>query len=260
MHYFNIGSDTVKSDKEIFHYCNVNLPKVGAITETTIRYYDLTFVLEGRMIYFADGERFELKEGDAIFLVPGTKRAREASSTAVHFVSFNFTSCDTVMPGVPPLLEKCIGPEIRRLCEVYPFAHLSGFGNARDKCGAVLEYILSDIRESLSGKPQNRHVTAAVSHVESNLTARLSLSETASAIGITKEYLSSLFRQHTGKRFTDYVIERKMLLARELIAEGNMTMAEIGEHLGFENYNYFSRMFKRTFEVSPVKFKMSVMR
>ena len=55
---------------EILHYCNVTLKKCGRIPLNPIDYYDFTFVLEGRMVYYADGQRIVLEKNDAIFLPP----------------------------------------------------------------------------------------------------------------------------------------------------------------------------------------------
>jgi len=72
---------------------------------------------------------------------------------------------------------------------------------------------------------------------------------------LSKEYTSYIFKKEIGKTLTDYVNERKMLLAQELIRNGEMSLTDIAVYLGFENYNYFSRLFKRYVEISPLMFK-----
>ena len=58
-----------------------------------------------------------------------------------------------------------------------------------------------------------------------------------------------------GKTVTDYVGERKMLLAKGMIQAGEHSLQEIAAELGFENYAYFSRLFKRHFHVTPMELK-----
>ena len=58
-----------------------------------------------------------------------------------------------------------------------------------------------------------------------------------------------------GKTLTDYVNERKMLLTKELILNGEMSLTDISTYLGFDNYNYFSRLFKQYLGITPISLK-----
>jgi AraC-like DNA-binding protein len=46
-----------------------------------------------------------------------------------------------------------------------------------------------------------------------------------------------------------------MLVAKSMIQAGDLPLQNIAEHLGFENYSYFSRVFKKHFNISPAGFK-----
>lgn len=52
-----------------------------------------------------------------------------------------------------------------------------------------------------------------------------------------------------------YINEQKSLLARELIINNEMSLNSISEHLGFESYDYFSKIFKKHIGSSPSKLK-----
>ena len=54
---------------------------------------------------------------------------------------------------------------------------------------------------------------------------------------------------------TEYVNERKMLLAKEFILNREMSLADISTYLGYDNYNYFSRLFKQYLGVTPISLK-----
>ena len=56
--------------EELIHYCNVKFSKSNQIFAQTIDYYDLTFVLSGRLIYYADKTRYILNKNDAIVTNP----------------------------------------------------------------------------------------------------------------------------------------------------------------------------------------------
>lgn len=60
-----------------------------------------------------------------------------------------------------------------------------------------------------------------------------------------------------GKSIIDYVIDEKMKEAKKLIIEG-MNFTKIAETLGFDDYNYFSRTFKRRVSYTPSQYKKSI--
>lgn len=239
----------------ISHYCNVELKKCGAIGEHRISYYDFTFVLEGTMVYYADGRKIILQKNDGIFLTPGTVRSREDRDGYVHFVSFNFT----VFPGIEfPFacyMQGCITQSIRRLVAQYPPSHLSEFCHAKEKCASMLNYILYELLDAAAVNSENEHVIRMLYDIEEHILEKLTLRTISARMNLSKEYTSYIFKKEIGKTLTDYINERKILLAQELIRKGEMSLKDIAEYLGFDNYNYFSRLFKRYMEISPILFK-----
>ncbi len=53
----------------------------------------------------------------------------------------------------------------------------------------------------------------------------------------------------------DYNNERKMILAKEMILNDEISLVETAEQLGFDNYNYFSRIFKNYYGIRPIAFR-----
>ena len=59
----------------------------------------------------------------------------------------------------------------------------------------------------------------------------------------------------TGKTTTDYINGIRMEKAADYLNKGDLTITEIALRCGFDSINYFSRLFKRHYNVSPTKFK-----
>ena len=241
--------------EDIFHYCNVSLKKCGAIPKHRISYYDFTFVLEGEMVYYADGERIRLQRNDAIFLPPGTMRSREEGTAGVRFVSFNFTALNEVEVPLAKYMRGRVTQNIRRIVSGYPPSHLSAFYHAKEKCVNMLNYILYELLDVSAIKCDNDHVVRMLYYIEEHITEDLRLQTISAQMNLSKEYTSYIFKKETGKTLTDYVNERKLLLAKNLIVSGEMSLADIASYLGFENYNYFSRLFKRYMNSTPIMLK-----
>lgn len=78
--------------------------------------------------------------------------------------------------------------------------------------------------------------------------------EVAAYIGIKPSYFSRLFKEYHGINFSQYMQNLKMDKARKLLAEGR-SVREAAEMTGFSDPNYFTRVFRARFNVSPKNFK-----
>lgn len=244
--------------KDISHYCNVTKSMYGSLLERPIPYYDFSFILDGSMVYYADGIKIPLEQNDAIFLPPGTIRTREPVQDTVHFVSFNFTAMEDAVFSFPLYMPNCIKANIRKLVSLYPPSHLSNFYYSKEKCINMLNYILLELAEASELTSGNEHVVRILHYIEEHLTEPLTLQTISAKMHLSREYTSYIFKKEMGKTLTAYVNERKLLLAKELIIDGAMNLTDIASYLGYENYNYFSRIFKNNLGITPIALKQKM--
>lgn len=73
--------------------------------------------------------------------------------------------------------------------------------------------------------------------------------------GISDEYLRTLFRGYTGQTPLEYINTLRLSYVRDLLAAGQTSVTEAALESGFENVNYFSRIFKKRYSVSPSRMK-----
>lgn len=240
---------------DILHYCNVSLNACEEIREEKINYYDLTFVLKGQMTYTADGDIYVLKKNDAILLSPGALRSRIADEAPVKYVSFNFTTFSDKALPVDRFLQGCISEETRRIVAAFPQNHLSPYFHSKEKVANILNYILYELLDTVEVKTRNGHVLRILKFVEEHITEKMSLQSISRTIGLSKEHTAFIFKKETGKTVTEHINERKMLFAKEIILHNEMSLTALSAFLGYDNYHYFSRLFKRYFEVPPKDLK-----
>lgn len=241
--------------KELIHFCNLSQKGMTAIERSTIDFYDFSFVMKGSLEYVINGEKITLRENDAILLPPGTVRERRETFVDVHFVSFNFTAYDGTVPNTTYFLPDTVNREMRLLCAVFSEKHISSYYHHEEKMANILNCLLLELFDSIAFRTNDENVVSILKYIDANFTNRITLSDISAAVHLSKDYIAHIFKKELGKSVIDYVNERRMQIAKNMIGEGKYSLTLISEKLGYTSYSYFSRVFKHYFGVSPIKYK-----
>ena len=79
--------------------------------------------------------------------------------------------------------------------------------------------------------------------------------EVAEALHISRKYLCALLSREIGISTKAYLLGRRVDAAAELLRSTTMTVAEIAQEVGYEDYTQFSRMFRGRMGCSPQQFR-----
>lgn len=93
-----------------------------------------------------------------------------------------------------------------------------------------------------------------LTYVEANLHERITLEDTADRFWISTTTLSTLFSKKMGISFYQYVLQRRLRQARDLICQG-MPIENVAARVGFSDYSAFYRAFRREYGVSPRQYR-----
>ncbi|MEK0313343.1 helix-turn-helix domain-containing protein [Cohnella sp. 56] len=88
-------------------------------------------------------------------------------------------------------------------------------------------------------------------HLGENVTREM----LAEYVHLNPAYLSRLFKKETGLSITDYLLGERMRMAKELISRSALPISEIARTLGYNNFSYFSRMFRKVYHANPQQFR-----
>lgn len=237
--------------KELLHYCNVSLKQTSKIIKAKINYYDFTFMLKGEMTYIVDGKSYTIRENDAILIKPGSMRERILPTEPVKYVSFNFTVFDDSVIPKQTYLRDIISHDIRALVSVFSAAHISDIYATREKVINILNYILLEIRDIIDFDSNNKHIIEIIKYINEHIAEPITLSTISDVINLSKEYTSHIFKKETGKTVTEYINERKLIIAKEMILSTSYPLTYISNRMSYENYSYFTKVFKKQFGVTP---------
>lgn len=114
-----------------------------------------------------------------------------------------------------------------------------------------LLYILSRV-SSVAEKQSHREgqINSIMIYINENITSPLSLDMIADRFFINKYHLCHMFKEQTGLTLNKYITYKRILLVRELCAQGK-TLTEASGEAGFSNYSNFYKMYKKETGRSP---------
>ncbi len=74
-------------------------------------------------------------------------------------------------------------------------------------------------------------------------------------IGFSSFYFTKLMKEYMSMSYIDYITSLRVEKAKRLLEETEMTVKDVGVAVGYENANYFTRVFKRVVGISPKQYK-----
>lgn len=231
----------------------------------------LVLLVSGSGAYTVDGNRYLLQPGDAVLVGSRTVHRPEIDPGCVYERIIIYISPEYLkMQSVPEcdLLEVFSGERghlLRGDRKLFALAseledELSGSGYGRELLsGAALLRLLvrlgRDQRREENRPPQpvnpaNPRVQGLMRHMELHLAEDLDIEALAEAFYVSKFHMMRQFREETGMTIHAYLLQRRLLHARDLIEKG-MRATEACYRSGFRSYSSFTRAYGKHFGTTP---------
>lgn len=98
----------------------------------------------------------------------------------------------------------------------------------------------------------------AITYIEAHLSERLTVSSIAQNANLSTRSLMRLFRKQIGSSVVDFILQRRVERARQLLKENRMTCAEVAFACGFGSVQHFNRIFRRLEKMSPSEWRTNL--
>ena len=95
----------------------------------------------------------------------------------------------------------------------------------------------------------------AVSYIDGHLAEELSVRELAALSYVSADHLTRLFKKKYGMTVSEYIQEKRIHLAGELLQRADMTISMVANTVGFGNYSYFTEQFKKHYGMTPREYQ-----
>ena len=123
----------------------------------------------------------------------------------------------------------------------------------------VLRQLFNEILQLAKDQPQQKRyseiVQKAVGMIEEHYTQELTVKSAAEALHVSVVYLGQVFKKETELSFNQYVNFIRIKKAQQLLLHTGQTINEIADAIGYNNTNYFSKMFKKLNGLTPKEFR-----
>ena len=138
---------------------------------------------------------------------------------------------------------------------IFQLNHWLSWANDLDKFGANLKELISgviDIRDKRKNYRYSTIIAIAKEYINKNFSdPDLSLASVANKVNITPNYLSTIFTQETGESFIEYITRLRITKAKELINSTSMRIVDIAFSVGYQDSNYFSKIYRKIAGETP---------
>lgn len=246
--------------------------------DTVIRhshsFFEVVYCITGGVEYQAGSERFQLRQGDILYIPAGVVHAPiipdqlpEPYRRYVLWLSPEFIQLVTTLflsdlgmeNGTPFLLHTAstpweyIGEYFRRCVQESEQRHFrweaAVFGIATE-----LAVQIARCWQGSKGEEKPELLDQIMGHVEAHLAEKITLPDVAARFWVSQSTISQLFRKKMGISFYRYVTLRRLTEAKALIRTG-IPMDQVSIAVGFQDYSTFYRAFKAEYHISPAQYR-----
>jgi two-component system response regulator YesN len=117
-----------------------------------------------------------------------------------------------------------------------------------------------DERLDIERNQFNPIILEAIDYINNHYDEKIAVDSVAGHIGVSCNYFSGSFKSEIGMAFTDYLNHIRITHAKRMLKNTMLHVCEISDHVGFNDYKYFSTVFKKLEGCSPTEYRISRVR
>lgn len=119
-----------------------------------------------------------------------------------------------------------------------------------------LRYIINTTKNYLETSNSEQSIAALLKkYADEHFTEDIHTSDISDIFFIDSDYGSKLFKKQYDVSFKNYIIAKRIETAKFLLVNTNLSINTISTNVGYENYSYFTRLFKKTEGITPVEYR-----
>lgn len=118
------------------------------------------------------------------------------------------------------------------------------------------EQMIQAVHDAQANSENSIYFIKCREYISNHLSEKIMVEDLAGLCDLTPNYLSHIFKKISGKTITDYILDQRITVAKQLLLSPDYTSAEIAAFLGFNSQSYFISCFKKQVGETPRSWKM----
>ena len=241
-------------------------------------FYEIYFFMDGDVKYYIENESYTLTKGDVLIIPPGKlhRPVIEGNMPYERYVLWIYSHYAASREGVGKLFAEILrliddkntrlvsfdGGALHTLTQLFDKLN-SDFSSSDSLAYYTAEGCITLILGELVSKfksaerasyEQGDLISRVISHINANVAEAPTLEQLSAAFFVSKYYLSHKFKEHTKTTIHQYILMKKINLAKGLLESG-CTPQQVCEKCGFSTYSNFYKAFTQQTGVPPSKYK-----
>jgi len=233
---------------------------------------EMIYICSGEGTFIINNQHYTAKEGDILIYNSGIIHEEYSNPSRPLQTIF----CGIKNVAIESLKELCLIP-----LEVEPVIRKNNYSNTIGTyfstileesslqndgyhiiCQSLLTSSITYIHRAIksqyikSESPESNHLASRIKeYIDKNYKKNIKLEDIADELHINKYYLSHVFKEHLQISPINYLIQRRIGEAKNMLVSTELNVGEIARILGYDHPNYFSLLFKKTTGETPRQFK-----
>ena len=243
---------------------------------------EIIYVKSGFLTVNISGENYIGKLGDAFVVSPGNLHFMGSQTGTVDYFTFLFPLKYIAFRSDDMLDDKLIEPlnsghlmispeikdTVKEQCEQLAGVYAAEIDKSESKITSQIrkKIILLQFIHELWKKGfivendttgRNTVEKEMVSYIQQNYMGKILLREFGEQFHLSEKYISRYFKEHFHITLSQYVTYLRLEHAKQMLQETDISVTEVAMQSGYQNISYFIRSFKKTYGVSPLKYRKS---
>ena len=138
------------------------------------------------------------------------------------------------------------------------YAHVIENTSSIEACSHLIGALIRDYCRLVRSHSYHQYsllVQKTLTYIDANLSGDLRLSTLADMLKVAPGYLSGRFHRETGQTLSSHIAAQRMKAALHLLHSTHLQVQSIAQLCGFSDPGYFTRLFKRTYGVTPADYR-----
>ena len=128
----------------------------------------------------------------------------------------------------------------------------------REKSQAEIpDSIRIDLATAEAKEPHNSMIHAAKEYILRHIQDNICIDDIADQVHLNAQYLMRLFKKEMGQSILEYITDERIKIAKELLVRTDYPINQVADSVGYANYSYFTKIFRRATGESPKQYRQS---